>query len=183
MNALQAKTLFSICHKAISGQLAGKEYECSLEEKKLPDAAGIFVTLYLDGDLRGCIGFTHKIALADGARQAALYAAFGDPRFAPLSKPEFAKISMEISVLTEPELIKVKSSDEYPGKVAVGKDGLIVKLHSAQGLLLPQVATEYGWNSRQLLEHTCEKAGLDAGSWKEPECKVYKFQAEVLKES
>lgn len=138
---------------------------------------GIFVTIYVDGELRGCIGFVEPIfSLSEGVIKAARLAAFGDRRFIPLSKNDDFKI--EISILTKPELIKVKKYEDYFDKIKIGYDGLIIE----NGLLLPKVFVEYDCDVKKALEMVCEKAGLDKDSWKDLKYKLYKFQAEVVSE-
>lgn len=150
--------------------------------KGFEEKHGVFVTLTINNELRGCIGYAEAIyPLWEGVINAARSAAFSDPRFGPLTKEEFKNIHLEISVLTVPELIKVKKED-YAKNIKIGEDGLIIRSRWGSGLLLPQVATEYNWDSKQFLEHTCEKAGLEKDSWKSKDAEVYKFQAQIFKE-
>ncbi len=138
---------------------------------------GAFVTLHIEGKLRGCIGYivgTREIP--ETITEMAIAAAFRDPRFPPLTRKEFEKIDIEISVLTPIE--KVTNLDD----IKVGRDGLIVSDGYHQGLLLPQVATEYGWNRDQFLEHTCYKAGLPGDAWKKKDTRIEKFSAQVFGE-
>ena len=104
----------------------------------------------------------------------ALAAAFDDPRFSPLTKAEFASIEIEISVLTP--LSKVHNIKE----IEVGRDGLIIRLDCHSGLLLPQVATEQGWDRMTFLEQTCLKAGLPKNSYKKKNAEIYRFSADVF---
>lgn len=151
--------------------------------KRFSEKQGVFVTITIDGNLRGCIGYPEPIfPLYESIMNSSRAAAFSDPRFPALSKEEFKKIKLELSVLTVPELIKVKKPEEYLKKIKVGEDGLIIRSNYGSGLLLPQVATEYKWNEKQFLEHTCGKAGLDKNSWKEKNIQVYKFQAQIFDE-
>ncbi|MBI4720780.1 MAG: AmmeMemoRadiSam system protein B [Chitinivibrionia bacterium] len=142
------------------------------------EKSGAFVTIKMQGQLRGCIGYIEalrplKTAIAEMARAAA----FDDPRFAPLTKEEYPRISIEISVLSPLRLI----SD--PETIEVGRHGLVVEQGMHRGLLLPQVAAEYGWNRTQFLEHTCQKAMLPAAAWKDPRTRIYAFSAEVFGEA
>ena len=105
-----------------------------------------------------------------------------DPRFPPLSEDELNQITIELSILTEPELIKVKDPREYLEKIEIGKDGLIIKRGVFSGLLLPQVAVEQEWSVEQFLENICLKAGLTIDSWMDENSKIYKFQAEIIHE-
>ena len=104
--------------------------------------------------------------LRDAIREAACSAATGDPRFPPVTPKELSDISVEVTVLTEPELLDVVPADR-PAAITVGKHGLIVRGYGRSGLLLPQVPVEWGWNVTEFLDHTCMKAGLPRGCWQE----------------
>lgn len=143
--------------------------------RKLMEPSGVFVTIYKNGALRGCIG--HVLArkpLIEAVAEMAEAAAFQDPRFRPVRKDELGELKIEISVLTP--LQKIKSPDE----IEVGKHGLIVKQDGSMGLLLPQVATEYGWDRTAFLENTCVKAGLPKNAWKEKDAEIFIFSADVF---
>jgi uncharacterized protein len=153
------------------------------EADKFTDKRGVFVTLNEIGKLRGCIGFPEPVyplkrAIIESARAAALK----DPRFPPVTQNELEDINFEVSVLTKPELIEVERPEEYLDKIEVGKHGLIIKNMYYSGLLLPQVFTEYDCTPKQALEMVCQKAGLDEDAWKEPESKIYSFQAQIFEE-
>ena len=145
--------------------------------------SGVFVTLNNPIGLRGCVGFAlpdKKLysALAD----AAISAATEDPRFPPVSAKELEEITFEVTVLTPPEVIHVSDTVEYPSRIKVGKDGLMVKHGFNSGLLLPQVPVEYSWTEEEFLGYTCEKAGLPRDCWKDKETQVQKFEGIVFKE-
>ncbi len=138
---------------------------------------GVFVTLKKSGALRGCIGYVIGIKpLVLAVLDNSYNAAFKDPRFGPLAAEELKGITIEISVLTVPR--EVRSVDE----IQVGRDGLIVERGSNRGLLLPQVATEQGWDRNTFLDQTCNKAGLRPGAWKDADTKLLRFRAEVFGE-
>jgi uncharacterized protein len=148
----------------------------------LTQLRGCFVTLHKNNQLRGCIGFPKPIMpLYEQIITATKAAAFEDPRFQPLSKNELKDIVIEISILTKPELLKVKHYDEYLKEIEIGRDGLIIK-GQGSGLLLPQVATEYHFDAKQFLECLCEKAELDKDAWKILSNKIYRFRAEIFSE-
>ncbi|MEW6009861.1 MAG: TIGR00296 family protein [Euryarchaeota archaeon] len=150
----------------------------SLMEKR-----GAFVTINESGNLRGCIGYSEPIKpLVNTVIEVAISAATSDPRFYPLKKTELEKITLEVSVLSKPHLIQVTEPQEYLEKVKVSEDGLIVEKGFNKGLLLPQVASEWGWDSEELLCHTCMKAGLSPDCWLDSDTKVYNFQAQVFQE-
>jgi len=145
--------------------------------------AGVFVTLNHQSNLRGCIGYVlPDKKLFNALEDASIAAATEDPRFPPVNYKELDQITFEVTVLTPPQEIEVSDTTEYPSKIKVGRDGLIVKAGFNSGLLLPQVPTEYGWNEEEFLGHTCEKAGLAKDFWKKKETKVLKFEGIVFKE-
>ncbi|MEA2035905.1 MAG: TIGR00296 family protein [Nanoarchaeota archaeon] len=185
INLEQGKVLIKLAKASISSYLSDDELKVEGYIKKdFSEVLGVFVTLNKDDELRGCIGFPEGVyPLYEGISNAARSAAFGDPRFPPLDKGEFPNITVEVSVLTKPERIEVKNAEEYLKEIKVGRDGLIVRSKLGNGLLLPQVATEYEWDSKAFLEQTCIKAGLSADSWQDiKECKVYRFQSQVFSE-
>jgi len=184
INLSQGKKLIKLARDAILAALSNKEFEVSEAIKKeFSDVLGVFVTLNISKELRGCIGFPDGVyPLFEGVVKAAQSAAFSDPRFPSVSKEEMKDISIEVSVLTKPEKISVKKAEDYIKEVKVGRDGLIVRGYSS-GLLLPQVATEYKWDSETFLSQTCVKAGMSADSWKElGKVEVYRFQSQVFSE-
>ncbi|MEF8878787.1 MAG: TIGR00296 family protein [Candidatus Thermoplasmatota archaeon] len=145
---------------------------------------GAFVTLhtYPKGDLRGCIGVPMPVmglkdAIAEGASSAT-----NDPRFPPLTENELDKIAVEVTVLSQPEKIKVDDPKEYPNKIKVGRDGLIVEKSYQKGLLLPQVPVEQNWDEEEFLNHTCMKAGLTPDSWYDSDTKISKFSGQIFTE-
>jgi uncharacterized protein (TIGR00296 family) len=167
----------SLVHAVAGRKAADAELTPVFYEKR-----GVFVTLTKDGDLRGCIGFPYPyLPLADAIRQAAVAAALEDPRFPQVQAQELPEIGLEVTVLTVPQALTCAPA-ERPSAVEVGKHGLIVKGMGTSGLLLPQVATEFGWGREEFLAHTARKAGLPAGAWRDPDAKLYLFRAEVCHE-
>ena len=145
--------------------------------------AGVFVTLNHQFNLRGCIGYVlPDKKLYNALEDAAIAAATEDPRFPPVTYEELDQITFEVTVLTPPQEIEVIDPKEYPSKIKVGRDGLIVKSGFNSGLLLPQVPKEYGWDEEEFLGHTCKKAGLHKEQWKEKDTKILKFEGVVFKE-
>lgn len=152
----------------------------SLLEKR-----GVFVTIetYPDKELRGCIGYPYPVKeLAHSVVDCAINSATRDPRFPTMSKSELEKCTIEMSVLTVPEVIKVSDPKEYPTKIKVGKDGLIMEYGYYSGLLLPIVPVEQKWDEEDFLSQTCYKAGLPLDMWLSPKVMVYKFQSQIFKE-
>jgi uncharacterized protein (TIGR00296 family) len=151
------------------------------------DKCGVFVTLNKVGagshSLRGCIGYPYPVKrLLDALTESAVNAAFDDPRFPPVKASEMERIVVEISVLTPPETISVASPREFSGHVKVGEDGLIVSRGMRRGLLLPQVATDWGWDSEEFLSQCCLKAGLPLDAWLLEGTEVQRFQAIIFAE-
>lgn len=182
LTKVQEKQLLNLARKAIESYFDKKTLKFEKEKKEFPKKQGVFVTLTENHELRGCIGFPYPVKpLADAIVEAAQSAAFSDPRFAPLKKAELPKIKIEISVLTEPQLIQV-SPQELPRAIKIGEDGLIIMFAGFSGLLLPQVAPEQKWDSLEFLRGTCIKAGLPAETWLNPACQIYKFQAQIFSE-
>lgn len=145
---------------------------------------GVFVTLnrYPSGDLRGCIGYPEPhLELKEAIPKAAMSAS-RDPRFPPLTVEELDDVVVEVTLLTPPQKIDYSDPQELPGKISVGKDGLIISSGYNSGLLLPQVPMEYGWNEEEFLDHTCIKAGLPEDAWKHGNCDVKKFQGTIYAE-
>ncbi len=145
--------------------------------------SGVFVTLNDSTGLRGCIGFPlPDKKLYNALEDAAIAAATEDPRFSPVKSEELDKITFEVTILTPPEEIQVDDPLEYPSRIKVGRDGLIVKHSFYSGLLLPQVPVEYHWTEEEFLGHTCEKAGIPRDYWKKKDTKILKFEGIVFKE-
>lgn len=146
---------------------------------------GVFVTLSRSpsGRLRGCIGYALPIyPLRVAIPRVAAAAALEDPRFPPVRLPELPQLTVEVSLLTVPEPLTGGAPNDRLAEVRVGRDGLIIERGGASGLLLPQVAPEQGWDARELLEGTCEKAGLPKDAWRSPATSVRRFEAEVFHE-
>ena len=154
----------------------GRHLRSPVKSGTLKEKRGAFVTLTVDGELRGCIGYPLPVkALDETIIEMAVAAATQDPRFEPLSPNELKKITIEISVLGLPEPV----SD--PGKVQVGCHGIIVTKGFQKGLLLPQVPVEHRWDRETFLCHGCLKAGLPPEEWKKG-AKIEVFTAQVFSE-
>jgi AmmeMemoRadiSam system protein A len=139
--------------------------------------AGAFVTLRLNGALRGCIGYPEaQLALIDLVERCAVSAAISDPRFPPVTLAEWRAIDLEISVLGPMEVVGSIS------EIEVGRHGLVVESGRRRGLLLPQVATEWHWDAREFASQTCVKAGLPRDAW-EKGASLFRFEAEVFGET
>ena len=156
--------------------------------EKLLKESGVFVTLNkltADGkhELRGCIGYPYPIKpLVEATIDVAIQAAVSDPRFNPVELEEMDEIVVEVSILTPPKLLEVSDPMEYPKKIKIGRDGLIVERSFFKGLLLPQVPVEENWDVLTFLTWTCYKAGLPGDCWMQDGTKIYTFQAEIFEE-
>lgn len=157
-----------------------------LERTPLPpvfdERRGVFVTLTENGELRGCIGLPYPVApLADAIVEAGSSAALQDPRFPQVRPSELPLLRVEVTVLTMPEPIP-GPAERRAERVRVGTHGLMVRGQGTSGLLLPQVATEYGWTPIEFLDQTCHKAGLGAGCWRTPGVEVSTFEGQIFHE-
>ena len=179
LDKIQQESLLALARKTIAGKLnidTGVNTG-SFSDNIFREKCGAFVTVHKSGELRGCIGYIEGVkSIPETVTEMAFSAAFRDPRFAPLSKEEYPLIDLEISVLSPIE--KVNDINE----IVVGRDGLIISKGLKRGLLLPQVATEYGWDKKTFLEQTCYKAGLPKDSWKNSATLIEKFSAQVFSE-
>jgi len=163
-----------------SGEVADRDLPPVFAEPR-----GAFVTLrrFPGGELRGCIGFPLPVLpLGRAVREAAVSAATEDPRFPRVRASELSALTVEVSALTVPVPIAATRPEEIVRAVRVGRDGLIVDGYGTSGLLLPQVAPEQGWSAEELLDGTCEKAGLPARAWRDPKVRLRRFEAEVFVE-
>lgn len=174
----EKKMLFDIVNNTIRSRLIeNREYivdETSLPGK-LKKPFGAFVTIKINGSLRGCVGrFTSSEPLYSVVRESATGSAFEDPRFSPLTKEELKKTNIEITVLGP--LMKISNINE----IVLGKHGIYIKKGNNSGTMLPQVATEYGWTLEQFLGYTSrDKAGLGWDGWKDAE--IFIYEGVVLK--
>ncbi|MCW4053963.1 MAG: TIGR00296 family protein [Candidatus Bathyarchaeota archaeon] len=155
---------------------------------KLMKPCGVFVTLNSLHNgaktLRGCIGLPYPTTpLVQAVIEAALSAATRDPRFPPVAIEELDQIIFEVSVLTPPERVKVEKPTDYPSKIKVGQDGLIVEKSYCKGLLLPQVPVEFNWEAEEFLCQCSMKGGLSPDSWLLKDTKIYRFQAIIFEEA
>jgi len=180
MSPKEQEILLRLARDSIATSFSGVEPDMQ-DSSHLSEELGAFVTLHENGQLRGCIGYPEPVMpLCQAVARLARAAAFDDPRFPALRKEELNQIEIEISVLTRPGLLDAKPA-EYAKHIKIGRDGLIIR-GLGQGLLLPQVAPEQGWDVHDFLEGICIKAGQPPGSWKDPSNRIYTFQAEVFSE-
>lgn len=172
------KELLALARKTLESYLAtGKIPEFDSDKPELHQEAGAFVSLHCGDELRGCIGLiTPDGPLFRTVQHCAVSAACEDYRFERVTPEELPGISLEISVLSPLERTKDVSG------ITVGKHGLYMVRGNRRGLLLPQVATDWGWDRETFLAETCMKAGLDGAAWQDPATAIYQFQAQVFSE-
>jgi AmmeMemoRadiSam system protein A len=169
--------LLGIARSSIAAALIHKPAPQHRPSEELLAQGGAFVTIRINGELRGCIGFleaTMPLALVVG--EAGVKAALEDPRFPPMSQEELAEAVLEISVLNPMRIVHDISD------VRVGEHGVMLEHGPYRGVLLPQVATEFGWNNEEFLDAVSRKAGLNVGAWREPGARISVFSAEVFDE-
>jgi uncharacterized protein len=174
----EKQTLLEVARRAL--KLAVERGE-SLAEfppgEALHRAGGAFITLRRRDRLRGCVGqLPSNIALIQVVAHCTRAAALEDSRFEPVSVTELLELEIEISVLSP--LFAITSE-----QIEVGKHGLLISRGWQRGVLLPQVAAEFGWAAERFLEETCVKAGLVRDAWKHPDTRVEGFTADVFSES
>jgi AmmeMemoRadiSam system protein B/AmmeMemoRadiSam system protein A len=172
------KRLLEIARVTIEKKIRGEKVpEFQVASEILNEHRGAFVTIHKRGQLRGCIGYIEPIKpLYLTVQEMAESAALHDPRFSPVSVDELDDLEIEISALTPLE--RIENVDE----IEIGLHGIYMKKGYSSGLLLPQVATDYGWDRMTFLEHTCMKAGLPTDAWQEADTEIYIFSADIFSE-
>ncbi len=176
LSAQEKQTLREIALQAIRSKCLKQPMpDIPISSERLKEARGAFVSLHRRGDLRGCIGMIEGFGpLFQTVKDMAVQAAFADPRFSPLRPEELPEVDLEISVLTPLERIT------DPSRIEIGKHGLLIRKKSSSGLLLPQVATDHGWDRQQFLEWTCRKASLPPRAWQDPDTEIFLFSADIF---
>jgi AmmeMemoRadiSam system protein A len=150
--------------------------------EKFQEQLGTFVTLTIDGNLRGCIGhIIPRETVIEGIRENSINAAFRDPRFPPLTREEFENIEIEISILTAPEELSYTDADDLLNKLRPGVDGLIIKKGPYEATFLPQVWDQLP-DKEEFLSHLCLKAGLSHDSWRKEKLQVSTYQVQAFEE-
>lgn len=174
--AEDATRVLTLARRAVDAQVRGLAPPGGEHGGILDVMCGVFVSIYCEGELRGCLGRVQpSVPLGETIVDLAAAVADSDPRFDPIRAHELEAVSIEVSVLTEP----VALTDV--ARLDPGRHGLIVEQGSARGLLLPQVAAEHGWDAGTFLEQVCVKARLPRDAWRHG-ARLYVFEAEVFKE-
>ena len=168
--------LLKLAHDSIASELDGKEVPEEPPTGHLAEPRGAFTTVYVRGELRGCVGYVFPVhSLYRTVVETARSAAFSDMRFESISKADLPNLEVSLSILSPIRPIRAE-------EVEIGRDGLIVSLHGQRGLLLPQVPVEHGWDRTRFLEETCRKAGLPRDAWQRG-ATIEAFSAEVFGDS
>jgi len=167
--------LLRLAHDSIASALEHREISLDPPTPHFAEFRGVFTSIYLRGELRGCVGYVLPTcpvyrAVAETARAAA----FDDNRFPPVSQQEAPYLQVELSILSPAQAIR-------PEEIEVGRHGLLVSWHGRRGLLLPQVPLEHGWDRQTFLDQTFRKAGLPVNAWQEG-ATIEAFTAEVFGE-
>jgi len=171
----EQRRLLMLARRALEARVRGTAPP-DVETDASDPRSGAFVSIFSRGELRGCLGrLTSNLPLPRMVSQLAQAVADSDPRFDKVTPTELTDLGLEISVLTrEREIASVE-------EIEVGRHGLIVEQGPSRGLLLPQVATEFGWDRDTFLDHTCLKAGLAADAWRHG-ARIFVFEAQVFGE-
>ena len=170
-------TLAAMARHAIAERL-GRPGPALPPSPPMDERRGVFVTLRrrADNDLRGCVGIVEpRYPLGEAVRRAAVSSALDDTRFAPVTLGELASLTVHVSVLGP-------LAPSAPEGVEVGRHGVVVRHDERRALLLPQVATEQGWDRETLLRQLCRKAGLPPDAWQKPDCQLFVFETETFSE-
>ncbi len=179
LDSLEQQTLLTLARQSVVSAVRNKASLPVLKDpaERLAEKRGAFVTLHLEGQLKGCIGYIFAVKpLWQTVVEAAGSAALRDPRFSPVKPDQVDSLSIEISVLSP--LQKIDDIDE----IEIGRDGLLINQQGKSGLLLPQVATEHHWDAKTFIEQTCRKAGLPRHAYLEQETEIFAFSAQVFSE-
>jgi AmmeMemoRadiSam system protein A len=179
----EEEILLRVARLTLEGWVKEKQYPSDKDLEsynitpKIREKSGVFVSLHKLGELRGCIGYvTGTTTILQSVIENTVNAASKDPRFPPIEEEELNLVGIEISVMTP--LSPVKDIET----IEVGKDGLVIEKGFHRGLLLPQVAPEWGWDRYEFLEQTCRKAGLPSDAYLKKDVRIFRFQAQVFGE-
>ena len=181
----EGKHLLGVARETIKNRLGNIE-ELQINWKEIPEKfqerLGTFVTVTIEDNLRGCIGhIIPRESLIEGIKENAINAAFKDPRFHPLTKEEFERIEIEISILTSPEELFYTDAEDLLKKLRTGIDGVIIKKGFYEATFLPQVWEQLP-EKEEFLSHLCLKAGLSPDSWKKEKLHISTYQVQAFEE-
>jgi AmmeMemoRadiSam system protein A len=168
--------LVKLAHEAIESALEHRAISLDPPSTHLAEPRGAFTTIYLEGHLRGCVGYVLPVlSLYRAVAETARAAASQDTRFPPVTLEEARQLEVSLSILSPLSPIE-------PEQIEIGRHGLVVSLGNHRGLLLPQVPVEHHWDRNTFLEQTCRKAGLPSEAWKSG-ATLESFTAEIFGDS
>jgi AmmeMemoRadiSam system protein A len=174
-SAEEREFLLGLAHESIVSALEHREIPLAPPSNHLTEPRGAFTTLYLNAELRGCVGYVlPNCPVYRAVAETARAAAFDDNLFSPVTKHEAPHLEVELSILSPPRPVAA-------GEIEIGQHGLLISRHGRRGLLLPQVAIEHHWSRETFLEQTCRKAGLPADAWQKG-ATIEAFTAEIFGE-
>jgi AmmeMemoRadiSam system protein A len=172
-SAEERTLLLRLAHDSISSALQRTEISFDPPTPHLAEPRGVFTSLYLNGELRGCVGYVlPSTSVYRAVAETARAAAFDDNRFSPVTPDEAPHLEIELSILSPPQPIAA-------GAVEIGRHGLLISQHGRRGLLLPQVPVEHNWDRTTFLEQTCRKASLPLDAWQKG-ATLQAFTAEIF---
>lgn len=179
----EGQRLIAVARKAIEAKLLEKSSQETEEiPPKFQQKGGTFVTLSMDGALRGCIGhIIAKESILEGVEENAVNAAFRDPRFPPLSPEEWDRVRVEVSILTDPKPLSYEGPEDLLQKLRTGVDGVIIRKGHHQSTFLPQVWEQLP-DKEAFLTHLCLKAGLEGDAWRKEPLEVLTYQVQAFEE-
>lgn len=178
----QGATLLQIARETLAHRLSGGNPPDPVMEPDFLNKRAVFVTLTLGGKLRGCIGnLIADLPLWEGVRDNAVNAALHDHRFAPLTAKDLDKVTIEVSVLTQPKRLAHEGGEDLLGKLRPGVDGVILRKDGRSATFLPQVWDQLP-GPELFLEHLCTKAGLPKESWRAGNVSIETYQVESFSE-
>ena len=185
----QGQLLVKLARKTITEELVGRSPDAesdslipALQDERFQAHCGTFVTLKIEGQLRGCIGnLTSTESVLDSVKRNAINAAFHDPRFSSLSAAELDQTNIEVSILTEPLPLEYQGPRDLIQKLRVNVDGVIIRKGHANATFLPQVWEQLP-QPENFLNHLCMKAGLQSDAWKHSELEVLTYQVQYFEE-
>ena len=177
LTPVEGAAVVRLARAALDAAVRGLTVPTSPDLDIMRRTAGVFVSLHVRRELRGCIGQPEpRDPIGRVVVHCAAAAALEDPRFPPVRPGELSRIAVEVSVLTPPVPVS------HPDAIDIGRHGLVVARGARRGLLLPQVAVEWAWTRDEFLAHTCRKAGLPADAWRQG-AQILAFEAEIFSET
>ncbi len=169
------QNLLKLARQAVVEAVSRRELPAAIPQDGIfGERRGVFVTLHVRGELRGCLGTTRNDEpLGDAIVRCGASAALRDPRFPPIHSDDLGELEIEISLLSE-------VSAMLPEEIEIGRHGLVIADEGHRGLLLPQVASEHNLSREEFLAETCQKAGLPRDAWKLPTTRIQAFTCEIF---